>query len=72
MIVEIFPKEIEGSYYKKYCEGKVASGKLWDAFNNYRSKLAKLGIIKRRARTNSPSSSNASPCSSVLNLGIHF
>lgn len=32
-------------------KGQLAKGKLWDCYNNTRSKLSKLGVIKRREKT---------------------
>lgn len=46
--MEIFPQEIPHTYYKPYCNGKLSTGKLYDAYNNYRTELSAAGIIKRK------------------------
>lgn len=50
-IINIFPGEMTKTYYSKYSGGIHASGKLHDAYFNYRSKLAKSNLIKRRTKT---------------------
>ncbi|CAD7080222.1 unnamed protein product [Hermetia illucens] len=49
-IVDIFSDEAADTYYRKYSNGKIASGKLYDAYTNQRKKLAKNGLIIRRPR----------------------
>ncbi|XP_055371751.1 uncharacterized protein LOC129618858 [Condylostylus longicornis] len=55
-IVKAFPNESKDSYYTKYSTGRLASGKLYDAYTNAKTKLAKKGLIHRRSRSKSLSS----------------
>ncbi|XP_037956188.1 uncharacterized protein LOC119685863 [Teleopsis dalmanni] len=50
-ICEVFTEELPETYYNKYCEGWHASGKLHDAYNNYRTRLAASGLITRRSKS---------------------
>ncbi|XP_073822260.1 uncharacterized protein [Musca autumnalis] len=52
-IVEIFSLEIKETYYIPYSKGQLAKGKLFDAYNNHRSKLVAAGLLTRRAITRS-------------------
>lgn len=49
-IIETFDNELELVYYIPGVKKKPAKGKLWDAYNNYRTKLAKVELISRRSR----------------------
>ncbi|KAM7357004.1 uncharacterized protein ACRADG_002534 [Cochliomyia hominivorax] len=49
-IVEIFPSEIRETYYVPFTKGRLAKGKLYDAYNNTRARLCASGIIKRRIK----------------------
>lgn len=50
-IEQIFVGELATTFYRKYCQGRHASGKLHDAYNNYRTSLASSGLISRRSKT---------------------
>ncbi|XP_075163647.1 uncharacterized protein LOC142236260 isoform X2 [Haematobia irritans] len=68
-IVEIFPSEIKESYYVPFQKGHLAKGKLYDAYNNMRTKLSAAGIIKRRIHTRTP---KEKPVTSTKSDGIDF
>lgn len=57
-IVEIFPNELGGTYFIPYTKNNIARGKLWDAYNNIRTKFSSLGLITRRTKTVSVTSSS--------------
>lgn len=49
-IVATFPGELELVYFVPAAKKKVAKGKLWDAYNNIRTKLSKVKLIARRSK----------------------
>lgn len=49
-IVEIFPNEAVETYFMPCKPKQLARGKLWDAYNNLRTKLSAAGLIQRRPR----------------------
>lgn len=51
LIVIIIPSELAIRYYKKAEHGSAASGKLFNAFHNQRSELAKINVITLRPKT---------------------
>lgn len=51
-IVIIFPSEIPEAYFVPSQRNQLARGKLWDAYNNFRTKLSLAGIIQRRNKIN--------------------
>ncbi|XP_075159113.1 uncharacterized protein LOC142232258 isoform X2 [Haematobia irritans] len=73
-IVELFPTEIRETYYVPCIKGHLQKGKLYDAYNNRRSRLRAAGLIKRgfRARTedNSMDNSTASEGDNVEEFDI--
>lgn len=50
LITSLFPNEIESVYYVAAHKGQRCRGKLYDAYNNERTNLAKTGLLVRRAR----------------------
>uniref|UniRef100_A0A1I8Q575 Uncharacterized protein n=1 Tax=Stomoxys calcitrans TaxID=35570 RepID=A0A1I8Q575_STOCA len=59
LISEVFVGELPSTYYRRYTQGRHASGKLHDAYNNYRTFLAKSGIIQRRTKSRFAASSES-------------
>lgn len=51
LIAKVFVGELATTFYRKYSQGRHASGKLHDAYNNYRTMLAASGLIQRRPKT---------------------
>ncbi|XP_073822254.1 uncharacterized protein isoform X2 [Musca autumnalis] len=51
-IVEIFPLEIKETYYIPFSKGRLARGKLYDAYRNQKTKLCAAGIITRGSNSN--------------------
>lgn len=49
-ITETFPDELELVYFVPAAKKRVAKGKLWDAYNNLRTKLSKVKLISRRSK----------------------
>lgn len=49
-IVEIFPTEVKETYYVPFTKGHLARGKLYDAYNNTRARLSASGVIRRRIK----------------------
>lgn len=49
-IIETFPTEMELAYFVPAAKKKIAKGKLWDSYNNFRTKLAKVKLISRRSK----------------------
>lgn len=49
LIIQILPHEPKDLYYTLAQFGQKASGKLYDAYNNYRKNLSQCGFLKRRA-----------------------
>ncbi|XP_075149978.1 uncharacterized protein LOC142224054 [Haematobia irritans] len=64
LICEVFEGEIPSTYYRKFSQGRHASGKIHDAYNNYRSHLARSGIIQRRSKTMTVKASSESEADS--------
>lgn len=50
-IVSVFKTECLETFFIPASKGKVAKGKLWDAYNHYRHNLATAGLITRRKKT---------------------
>lgn len=49
-ISEIFPTELKETYYVPFRNGHLPKGKLYDAYNNNRTRLRDAGVIRRRAK----------------------
>ncbi|XP_058976643.1 uncharacterized protein LOC105261834 [Musca domestica] len=47
-IIEVFPSEVIETYYVPFTKGHLAKGKLFDSYNNKRTKLSTQGLINRR------------------------
>ncbi|XP_075159108.1 uncharacterized protein LOC142232255 [Haematobia irritans] len=56
-IVEIFPSELRETYYVPFAKGQLPKGKLYDAYNNNRTRLRAAGVIRRRAKADPDDSS---------------
>lgn len=48
LIVQLFPKELEGTYYLPFAKGSPTQGKLYSAFTNYRAQLKAVGLIEKK------------------------
>lgn len=58
LIVKLFPFESKGTYYTPAGNGQPARGKLYSAYQNYRTELIKAGLTAKRERSQSEESNN--------------
>ncbi|XP_073822426.1 uncharacterized protein isoform X2 [Musca autumnalis] len=67
-IIDVFPSEVIETYYVPYTKGHLAKGKLFDAYNNKRTKLSSQGLINRR--TNLKKNLNQDPLPPIQDTGV--
>lgn len=51
LIVQLFPFESKGTFYTPAVKGSPAQGKLYSAYQNYRTDLIEAGLIATRERS---------------------
>lgn len=50
VIVELFPNELSGTYYIPAVNNQPAQGKLFSAYQNYKTDLREAALISKRSK----------------------
>lgn len=50
LIVQLFPSELKGTYYTPAIRNFPAQGKLYSAYQNYKTDLRAVGLIEKKTK----------------------